>query len=460
VIALRISKNGAERAVSIPKRRFHAGFSAVARMLAALLVLASSVGAQQVITTFAGSDFVFSGDGQPGVNVALAQPTSLAFDASGNLYITDFTLNTLLKLNPSGVVSVVAGNGLNGSAGDGGLARSAVLGSPAGVAIDAAANIYVVEEDAALIRKITPDGNISTIAGNSQPGFSGDGGPALHATLNVPSALAIDSQGNLYVYSTNGPRIRKIDTAGIITTIAGNGQGGNSGNGGPATSAELGGGTDGGLTVDSQGNLYIADLPICQVRRVDATTGIITAFAGTGGCGSGGDNGPALQAQLNQPSGVVFDAQGNRYISELIGNRVRRVDRNGIITTVAGIGNIGFGGDGGSATQALFSAPRSVAVDPSGNVWVADRDNQRVREFQVGGNIATAVGIGASLGDGGPASGAKLLGAFSVARDGNGNVYIGDFDNSRIRKVSLGGTVSTIAGTGRTGSPPTERSKP
>jgi sugar lactone lactonase YvrE len=301
------------------------------------------------------------------------------------------------------------------------MARSAVLGVPAGVAIDAAGNIYVVEQDASRIRKITPDGNINTIAGNSQPGFSGDGGPAIQATLNVPSALAVDSQGNLYVYSTTGPRIRKINTAGIITTIAWNGLNGNSGNGGPATSAELGGG-DGGLTVDSQGNLYIADLPICQVRRVDATTGIITAFAGTGGCGSGGDNGPALQAQLNQPSGVVFDGQGNLYISELIGNRVRRVDRNGIIRTVAGTWSIGFGGDGGSATQALFSAPRSVAVDSSGNVWVADRDNERVREFQVGGNIATAVGIGASLGDGGPASGAKLLNAFSIARDGNGNV--------------------------------------
>jgi len=420
-------------------------------MRASLLLFCSlSAAAQQVITTFAGTDWVFTDEGKTGVNASLAQPVAVATDSKSNLYIVDPFMNSVLKLNTSGVMSIVAGNGLRRSAGDGGPANAALLQNPQGVAVDAGGNIYISESFGSRIRKITPDGLINTIAGPGF-GFDGDGGPALQASFRNPTALTVDGAGNLYLRDSNNFRIRKIDTAGKITTVAGTGTGGVSGDGGPAIAAQVT--SAGGLLADRQGNLYIAELLQCRVRKID-TAGIITTIAGTGVCNDSGDNASATRAQLNQPAGLVMDAQGFLYISEKIGNRIRRLDPNGTITTTAGVGIDGFSGDGGNSAQAQFSSPVAMAIDSQGNIFVADRDNRRVRRFTYGGNINTVVGKGASIGDGGLAAAARLSFAADIAIDSKGNLYIADSGNQSIRKITTDGVITTVAGNGHEGFAP------
>jgi sugar lactone lactonase YvrE len=290
---------------------------------------------------------------------------------------------------------------------------------------------------------VTGSNTITTVAGTGVQGFSGDGGPATSAQLNNTQGVAVDGQGNLYIADFATHRVRKVDTGGTITTFAGT-TGGFSGDGGPATSAQLNGPT--GVAVDGQGNIYIADFNNARVRKV-SPNGIITTFAGTGVPGLSGDGGPATAARLYAPKGLAADGQGNLYIVDQYNHRVRKVDSGGTITTFAGT-SAGFSGDGGPATSARLMYPDWVAADANGDVYITD-GNRRVRKVS-GGTITTFAG-GGQLGDGGPATSAWLGHPLGLAVDGQGNVYIADSLDYRVRKVDTGGTITTVAGTGAGG---------
>ncbi len=291
---------------------------------------------------------------------------------------------------------------------------------------------------------------IDTVAGNGESGYSGDGGPATEATLYQPEGVAVDAAGNLYIADCHNHCIRKVDTTGIITTVAGTGEEGYSGDGGLATDARLAYPED--VALDSSGNLYIADRGNLRVRRMD-TNGIITTVAGTGERGYGGDGGLTTEARLNSTSGVAVDPSGNLYLADSNNDRVRKVGTNGIITTVAGTGVREYSGDGGLATDARIAYPTSVAVDPAGNLYIADFMNNRVRKVGTNGIITTVAGTGVEgySGDGGPATEAKLSYLGGVAVDASDNLYIADYSNYRVRKVDTNGIITTVAGTGEPG---------
>jgi uncharacterized protein (TIGR03437 family) len=328
------------------------------------------LGQNYTISTFAGSSKGFGGDGGPAASAQFGETLGVTLDAAGNLYITDLN-NCRVREVSKGIVTTVAGNGTCGFGGDNGPAISASLNSPFGSgAVDSAGNLYIADSNNNRIRKVS-NGTITTVAGTGKAGFSGDNGPATSAQLSFPTGVATDSGGNLYIADQQNHRIRKVSD-GTITTVAGNGVvNGGTGDNGPATTAALGYPT--GVAVDAAGNLYIAD---STVRKV--SNGIITTVAGPGVFGTLGDNGPATSAYLIGATGVAVDSAGNLYIADSSAHRIRKIS-NGIITTIAGSGSPGFGGDNGPATGALLNFPRAVAVDPNGNVYVADTDNNRVR---------------------------------------------------------------------------------
>ena len=336
---------------------------------------------------------------------------------------------------PNGIISTVAGTNAAGSSGDGGAAVSASLDYPGGVALDAAGNLYIADAGNNRIRKVDVNGFISTVAGKSASGYAGDGGAANNASLNFPAAVAVDAGGNLYIADQYNQRIRKVNTNGVITTVAGNGTNGYSGDSGAATNASLN--YPAGVAVDAAGNLYIADQYNQRVRRVDAG-GVITTVAGNGNLGYSGDGGAAAGANLADPGGVAFDASGNLYIADQFNQRIRKMDTNGIITTVAGSGTAAFAGDGGAATKASLFYPAAAGLNGGGYLYIAD-SSQRIRKVDTNGIITTVAGNGAAAfaGDGGAATNASLNSPVSVALDGSGNVYIADQYNQRIRKVLL-----------------------
>ena len=369
----------------------------------------------------------------------MSHPSDVAVDASGNLYIAEVDAHRISKVDTSGIITTVAGNGTWGYSGDGGPATNASFWQPWGVAVDASGNLYIADSADRRIRKVDTYGIITTVAGNGAGGYSGDGGPATNASLCAPLGVAVDASGNLYIADWCNQRIRKVDTSGIITTVAGNGAGGYSGDGGPATNASLW--WPSGVAVDASGNLYIAEVGNQRIRRVD-TSGIITTVAGNGTAGYSGDGGPATNARLCWPSDVAVDASGNLYIADWYNHRIRKVDTSGIITTVAGNGTASYSGDGGPATNASLRYPHGVAVDVNGNLYIADYDNHRIRTVDPLGIITTVAGNGTEgySGDGGPATNARLQYPSGVTVDTSGNLYIADRDNHRIRKVSLTNT--------------------
>jgi sugar lactone lactonase YvrE len=365
-----------------------------------------------------------------------------------------------------GTMATVAGNGTLGYSGDGGPATSAELYGPGVVAVDAPGNLYIADLYDNRIRKVAAGtGTISTVAGNGTPGYSGDDGAATSAELNYPSGVAADSAGNLYIADTNNHRIRKVAAnTGTITTVAGNGTLGYSGDGGAATGAELD--TPGGVAVDSAGNLYIADTNNHRIRKVAASTGTITTVAGNGTKSYSGDGGPATNAELHYPDGVDVDSAGNLYIADTNNHRIRKVAASTeIISTVAGNGTPGYSGDGDAATAAELYSPYVVWVDSAGNLYIADTNNHRIRQVDAGtGTISTVAGNGTpgDSGDGGVATAAALNLPFGVAVDGPGNLYIADFGNGRIRKVDVADPPSlsfaaTTVGTVSSDSPRTVR---
>jgi uncharacterized protein (TIGR03437 family) len=487
-----------------------------------------------IISTVAGTDRLL--DGNAAINVPLRDPRTIRVDAAGSLYIADTGDHRIRKINQSGVISTIAGNGLPGFAGDRGKATAAQLSSPTSLAFDGNGNLYVVDRDNSRVRRISSDGIINTVAGNGTPGFSGDNGPAVSAQIR-PYAVAADSKGNLYIADLTF-RIRKVDiTTGNITTIAGTGMQGYSGDNAPAAMAaidfvfDLAVGSDGsvyfadfgnarvrkidpsgmmklvagsgqfgfindgipatlalmlpqGVIVDTFGNVYISDYNRDQIRRVDVGTGLIKTIAGTGTTGFSGDNDLAAKAQLNSPFGLAIDSTG-LYVADTGNKRIRRITSD-IISTVAGTGIR----DGGPATSAFLGVPEGLAVDGANNIVVADLGNDVVRRFSIGGNIGTfgqlqAAPTGVATdqagnfyvtddeprvlkitpagvtsivagngqdgysGDNGPALNAAISDPTGVAVDVAGNVYFTDFTDNRIRKVAIStGTVTTIAGNG------------
>jgi NHL repeat len=336
---------------------------------------------------------------------------------------------------PALKIATVAGTGVKAASGDGTAARLASLASPYSATIDWFGNLFYADFGSNRIRRISPCGVITTVAGDGVPGFSGDGGPAAAAELMSPSAAASDLRGNVYISDTFNHRIRKVDPRGIITTVAGTDDRGYNGDDKPATKATLW--YPAGIAVDTQGDIYIADLGNNRVRKVDPR-GIITTLAGEGDEGSAGDGGPATQALLDGPFGVAVDRAGDVYIADTDGQRIRKVDPRGIITTVAGTGQRGFSGDGGPATKATLNSPRGIAVDSAGNLYITDRGNERIRKVDTKGVITTLAGTGAGgfSGDNGPAGAAKLASPDgSVGIDTQGNVFIADRGNNRIRAV-------------------------
>jgi uncharacterized protein (TIGR03437 family) len=338
----------------------------------------------------------------------------------------------------AGTIETVAGTGSQTFSGDGGPAIQAALNVPVDVFVDQAGNIFIADQYNNRIRKVALDGAISTVVGTGAAGFSGDGGPAISAEINTPTGICGDSSGNLYIADVGNQRIRKVDASGNITTIAGNGLKGFEGDGGPAVDASLFNAVR--TAVDPSGNLVVADESNHRVRRI-SRAGIITTIAGNGEGGINGafsgDGGPAVDAALAYPTAVAVDGAGVVYITDQFNQRIRKIDLNGIITTVVGSGNIGFGGDGGPATSALLNYPGGIRVDAGGDLYFNDDVNYRTRFVSSGGIISTIAGSGMQgfFGDGGPATAAGLNGNFGIALDALGNMYIADSGNNRIRKV-------------------------
>ena len=305
----------------------------------------------------------------------------MAVDGAGNLYIADTSNHRIRKVDATGVITTVAGTGTAGFSGDGGAAASAQLSNPYRVALDSAGNLYITDYGNNRIRKVDAAGVISTVAGDGTYGYGGDGGPATAAQLYNPSGVALDGAGNLYIVDGDNQRIRKVDAAGVISTVAGDGTRGYGGDGGAAVAAQLD--YPSGVALDGAGNLYIAEANGNRIRKVDAA-GVITTVAGDGTFGSSGDGGPAVAARLGTSVSVAVDGAGNLYISNYGTQSIRKVDAAGVITTVAGDGTLGsgYGGDGGPATAAQLNFPRDVAVDGAGNLYIADSGNDRIRRVR------------------------------------------------------------------------------
>ena len=333
----------------------------------------------------------------------------------------------------STIITTVAGNGTQSFSGDGGPATEAGLQDPQGVALSPDGSLFIADSDNGRIRRVSPDGIITTVAGGGSFDFSSDGGPATEARLRNPGGVAVASDGSVYIADSDNHTIRRVGTDGIITTVAGNGEAGFSGDGGLATEAELD--DVDGVAVSADGTFYIADSDNGRIRRV-SPDGIITTVVGDGAFGFSGDGGLATLASLFNPPGVTLDANGNLYIADQLNQRIRRVGPDGIITTVAGNGSPSFSGDGGPATQAALLLPRSVAAASDGNLYFRVKD--RIRRVGPDGIINTVAGNGTEgfRGDGGPANQASLFEPEGVAVSPDGSLYIADSDNNRIRRVS------------------------
>ncbi|MGI5335978.1 RICIN domain-containing protein [Streptomyces sp. CA-181903] len=332
-------------------------------------------------------------------------------------------------------IRTLAGTGDAALGGDKGPARAAQLNGPYGIAMDSAGTLFFSDHRNHRVRKVTTDGRIKTVAGTGDAGFDGDGGPAASAPLNFPREVAVDSAGAVYIADASNHRIRKVATDGTITTFAGNGTGGFGGDGGPATEAQLN--YPHGVAVDSTGAVYIAEWGNHRVRKVEPD-GTISTFAGTGTGEFGGDGGLATEARLNHPQGLAVDAAGTLYIADGDNQRIRKVAVDGTISTFAGTGVAGFGGDGGPAASAKLYNPMGMVVDGTGALYIADSENHRVRKVTADEKIDTVVGGDSAgrEGDGGPAVAARLNMPFGLAVDCVDALYIADFGNHRVRKVA------------------------
>ena len=471
----------------------------------------------------------YSGDGGPALSAQLEFPDGIAVDGAGNVYVADRDAAVIRRIAPTGAISTVAGTGAAAYSGDNGLASAAQLNQPTGLAVDSAGNLYVADTANHRIRRIAANGVITTVAGTGNPGFTGDGGAATSAGLNGPEGVALDSAGNLYIADTFDDRVRQISPNGVISTIAGTGLSAvygsttdatgvstTTGDNGPAASAAVVLPTD--VATDRAGNLYIADYGNGRIRvvsksvintvagsaggiaptdgqdafsaRLNGPTGVAADASGSVyfaessvGTGSGlaagdfkiwkvtaagilvtaagdgissysGDGGSAAYAQLNLPTGMAMDAAGNLYFADSLNHRIRRIRASGAIDTVAGSGSPGFSGDGSAAIAAQLYQPKAVAVDSAGNLLIADTGNNRIRMVSLNGVIATVAGNGNAsfFGDGQPAVQASLHAPLGLALDRSGAIYVADTLNQRVRRITSDGIIHTVAGNGNPGS--------
>lgn len=355
----------------------------------------------QVVVTLAGTGIgAQSADGGPGTAASVWQPRGVVVDPMGNVLFTDNLNRRVRKISPAGVISAFAGTGEAGSGGDGGQAKDATLNSPTGIAIDAAGNVFISDQSTHRVRRVAPDGIITTVAGTGEGfgGYGGDGGPAKDAQLNSPQDLAVDKDGNLLIADYGNSRIRKVTVAdGKITTIAGTGLYGFSGDGGLATLADLA--TPTGVAVDATGNIYIADLGNQRVRKISVADGKISTIAGTGTAGFSGDGGQAANAAINLsfPSFIAVDGAGDVYLADRSNNRIRKITINtGVIATVVGTGTSGFNGDGTSPTGTNLTFPSDVAVDSSGAIFIAELSANRIRRTRPSAGLRTVTTVSAA----------------------------------------------------------------
>lgn len=415
-----------------------------------------------IITTVAGTVTAgFSGDGATALTAQLTSPGGIAINAAGDLFISDKGNQRIRKVTAaSGNISTIAGTGTAGFSGDGALATAAKINSPAGIAVDGAGNIYFADRSNSRIRKIAASNSyISTIAGNGNTTFGGDGGLATAAAIKTPNNVVLDASTPTAIYiSDANNRIRKINLAdNKISTFAGTGVRGFSGDGAAALNAMLSFGAIGGisnsLSIDATGNLFLAD-GSNRIRRINKATGNISSIGGNNNFS--GDGGSATVAQLKNPGGVAIDDMGNIYIADFSNHRIRKVDKTtGKISTFAGNGSAAFSGDSGLAIIASLKNPTSIAFDNNGNLFIADQGNSVIRQVEAAtGNIYTIAGNGVAgfSGDNGNAKFAQLYYPSSIAIDENNNIYISDQLNYRIRFVNAAtGNISTIAGNGTSG---------
>ena len=338
-----------------------------------------------------------------------------------------------------GIITTIAGTGERGYAGDGGTAVAALLSEPFMCAFDAAGNLYVADAMNHCVRRVERgSGVIVTIGGTGAEGYSGDGGPATAATFNQPYSLQVDTNDDVYVVDRLNYVIRKIDAStGIVTTVAGTGQPGYNGDGGPATSAQMREPND--CFLDGRGGLLVADVRDQRVRRLDLASGVMTTFAGNGEKERTGDGLPALEARILGARAVCMDGAGNTYIAEREGNGVRKVDANGVMSTVAGTGEFGYTGDGGPATAATWGGPKAIRCDHGGNLLVVDTENHAIRRIDAATGIVTTVAGGrlGGEGDGGPATAAAMDRPHGCEVDARGNIYVADSNNHRVRVVGV-----------------------
>ncbi len=407
----------------------------------------------KTITTFAGTGASsgFSGDGGLATAAKLNFPQGVAVDSAGNVFIADSDNNRVREVNAAtGVISTVAGNGGATFGGDGGQATATSVSLPNFVTLDAAGDFFVTDYNNRIREVNYASHVISTVAGSSYASVTGNGGPATAATLSDPPAVATDAAGDIFIADEYDNVIREVNHAtGVITTVAGTGTAGYFGDGGQATAAWLN--HPQGIAVDAAGDLFIVDSSNSRIREVNHATGVITTVAGNGAAGYNGDNIAATAAEIWFPEGIALDAAGDLFIADTDNQRVREVNATTkVITTIAGNGTFGFMGDGSQPTAAELSYPSSVAVDAAGDVFIDDRNNERIREVNhATGVISTVAGNGTSgySGDGIQATAAWLDFPQGIAADAAGDLFIADSDNNRIREVnSATGVITTIVG--------------
>ena len=394
-------------------------------------------------------------DAKPGSGKAIETEISLVdgitLDKKGNMYIAMREHNIISRIDTKGTMTRYAGSGQSGFSGDGGPAANASFRVPAGLAFDSEGNLYIADRENHRVRKVDPKGYISTFAGIGEAGFSGDEGPAVKARLNLPSGVVVDKKGNLYISDRSNDRIRVVDKKGVIRTYAGSGVAGFQGDAGPALKAQLD--KPFGIALDETKNLYIADRNNNRVRKV-SPDGIITTVAGDGGFFFIGDNGPAYRASVAAPTGVALDSKGNLYIADRNNNRVRVVDRTGMIRTVVGTGQQDYNGDSEVARETNLYLPFGLTVDSNDNLLVIDRSHYRIRRIDPkSGQVETVAGNGVKLfaGDGGPATGATLSFPHGMSVDKKDNLIFSDKGHFRIRKITPDGIINTIGGNGLRG---------
>jgi len=394
-------------------------------------LVSNTIGSTLRVTTYAGSGNSTFANGN-GTAASFHIPEGVAMDAAGNIYVADAVTNRIRKITPFRDVTTFAGNGIAGT--KDGAGDTAQFNTPVGVATDAAGNVYVADRGNHQIRKITPAGIVTTLAGSGQVGNAE--GPGLSAQFSSPSGVAVDAAGNVYVADMGNNKIRKITPAGLVNTYAGNGNPG-FGEGPPAFaqfSAPVGVAFN-----PSSGILYVADKGNNRIRKI--TNGVTGTLAGTGVTGNA-DGAPGV-ATFDAPAGVAVDAFGAIYITDH-NNRVRKATAAGIVSAYAGGGTTGI--LDGEASVATFISPIGMVVDPSGNVFVADAQNERIREIGFYTMVSTFAGNGSATSSNGPALSASFYFPADITKDAAGNLYIADYYNHMIRKITPAGSVSTLAG--------------